>query len=74
MTISAEIVCVAGVPPALLNTIMFITVNIIKILPYFTIGFNAYSKSGLRCNLKMVMAYALYQMKVYVYFLWLANL
>jgi len=51
MTISAEIVCVAGVPPALPNTIMFITVNIIKILPYYTIGFNTYSKSGLRCNL-----------------------
>ncbi|MCX4257570.1 MAG: hypothetical protein OSJ54_11700, partial [Oscillospiraceae bacterium] len=74
MTISAEIVCVAGVPPALPYMSLFTIVNIVKILPYYTIGFKKYSKSGLRCSLKIVKAYALYRMKVYVHFLWLANL
>lgn len=74
MTICTQIVCGAAVPSALPNTIIFTTVNIIKILPYFTIGFNIYSKNGLRGSLKNGMAYVLYQMKVYVHFLWLANL
>mgnify|MGYP001046750419 FL=1 len=69
LQVGREIVCVAAVPSALPNTIMFTTVNTIKILPYCTIGFNKYSKGGLRCSLKVVMSNVIYQMKVYVHFL-----